>query len=110
MDAVCRHAVESGLDAPTQCRLVRLVARKTELDQTSVATLIRNLYPAAPVPADAVVAAVAGLGQAKGKPAPATQNALVRWLTTVYPILGDAGALSRLYGVLFGLLDMISLR
>jgi len=90
--------------------VVHIAARKTELDQTSVTTLIKNLYPAQRVAGDIVVTIVAALGQGKGKPSPGTQDSLVKWLALVHEILGDANVLSRLYGVLFGMLDMISIR
>ena len=86
------------------------MTQKTELDQSSTTALIKNLYPAQRVADGVVVAVVGALGQGKGKPSPASQNALVRWLITIYDILEDPKILSRLYGVLFGLLDMISLR
>lgn len=72
--------------------------------------LIKNLYPTHRVSVDAVVTVVGALGQGKGKPTPATQNNLVKWLITVHEVLEDPGILSRLYGVLFGMLDMISIR
>jgi len=89
---------------------VQIVSRKTELDQTSVTTLIKNLYPSQRVPANVVTTIVAGLGQGKGKPSPGTQNGLVKWLTIVREIVEDPTVLSRLYRVLFGMLDMISIR
>jgi centromere protein I len=83
---------------------------KTSLDQTTVTTLIRNLYPARRVPRDVVVTVVGALGQGKGKPSPGTQDGLVKWLITVHEIIEEPHVLSRLYGVLFGMLDMISIR
>ncbi|KAF3049884.1 hypothetical protein E8E11_002227 [Didymella keratinophila] len=110
VDAICRHAFADGLDEDALETVVRIAARKTELDQTSVTTLIKNLYPAQRVAGDIVVTIVAALGQGKGKPSPGTQDSLVKWLALVYEILEDANILSRLYGVLFGMLDMISIR
>jgi len=107
---VCRLAFSHGLDHPSLETLVRIVTQKTELDQSSTTALIKNLYPAQRVADGVVVKVVGALGQGKGKPSPASQNALVRWLVTVYEVLEDQKVLSRLYGVLFGLLDMISLR
>jgi centromere protein I len=89
---------------------VQLACVKTHLDQTSVTTLVKNLYPAQRVPADVVVTIVGALGQGKGKPSPGTQEGLVRWLTIVHEIVENPNILSRLYGVLFGMLDMISIR
>jgi centromere protein I len=90
--------------------LVHVASVKTELDQTSVTTLIKNLYPSQRVPADVVVTIVGALGQGKGKPTPATQNSFVKWLITVHEIIEDPTVLSRMYSVLFGLLDSISIR
>jgi centromere protein I len=83
---------------------------KTNLDQTSITTLVKNLYPARRVPLDVVVTVVGALGQGKGKPSPGTQDSFVKWLTTVHEIMESPSILSRLYGVLFGMLDMISIR
>ncbi|KAF2688950.1 Mis6-domain-containing protein [Lentithecium fluviatile CBS 122367] len=110
IDVICRHAFEDGLDDDTLRTVVHVASRKTELDQTSVTTLVKNLYPAQRVPADVVVTVVGALGQGKGKPSPGSQNGLVKWLAIVHEIIEDPNILSRLYGVLFGMLDMISIR
>ena len=110
VDAVCRTAFDQGLDEHSLRTVVRIVSRKSELDQTSVTDLVKNLYPAQRIPADVVVTVVGALGQGKGKPSLGTQNSLVKWLTIVHEIIEDSGVLSRLYGVLFGMLDMISIR
>ncbi|KAF1938471.1 Mis6-domain-containing protein [Clathrospora elynae] len=110
VDVICRHALNNGLDEDTLREVVQLVSVKTSLDQTTVTTLIRNLYPAHRVPGDVVVIVVGALGQGKGKPSPSTQDSFVKWLTTVHEIIENSGVLSRLYGVLFGMLDMISIR
>jgi centromere protein I len=89
---------------------VQLACVKTHLDQSSVTTLVKNLYPAQRVPADVVVTIVGALGQGKGKPSPGTQEGLVRWLTIIHEIVENTNVLSRLYGVLFSMLDMISIR
>jgi centromere protein I len=110
VDAVCRYAFEDGLDTECLRCVVRLVSRKTELDQTSVTNLIKNLFPAQRVPSDILVTLVGALGQGQGKPSPGTQHGLVQWLVTVHGIFEDPNLLSRLYNVLFGMLDMISIR
>jgi centromere protein I len=89
---------------------VQLVCVKTHLDQSSVTTLVKNLYPAQRVPADVVVTIVGALGQGKGKPSPGTQESLVKWLAIVHEIVENPNVLSRLYGVLFSTLDMMSIR
>ncbi|KAF2810585.1 Mis6-domain-containing protein [Mytilinidion resinicola] len=110
VDAICYHAFDAGLDAVSLDGIVDVVTRQTDLDQTSVTTLIKNLYPAQRVSADVAIRIVGSLGQARTKPTPASQVLLVKWLINTYGVLEDAKVLSRLYGVLFGMLDMISLR
>lgn len=110
IDTICQHAFADGLDEDALETVVHIAARKTELDQTSVTSLIKNLYPAQRVAGDVIVTVVAALGQGKGKPSPSTQDSLVKWLTSVHDVIEDANVLSRLYGVLFGMLDMISIR
>ncbi|KAL6708368.1 hypothetical protein ACN47E_003292 [Coniothyrium glycines] len=110
VDVICQHASEYGLDPNAVRDIVQLVSVKTSLDQTSVTTLLKNLYPSQRVPDDVVVTAVGALGQGKGRPSPGTQDSLVKWLTIVHEILENVNVLSRLYGVLFGMLNMISIR
>jgi hypothetical protein len=110
VDVICRYALEDGLDQDALRGVVQLASVKTLLDQTTITTLIKNLYPAQRVPEDVIITVVGALGQGKGKPSPGTQDSLVKWLTTVHEIIESPTVLSRLYGVLFGMLDMISIR
>jgi centromere protein I len=110
VDAICRHAFEEGLDEDALRTVVQTITRKTELDQTSVTTLVKNLFPAQRIPTDVVITVVGALGQGKGKPSPSSQDGLVKWLVIVHDIVAESNVLSRLYGVLFGMLDMISIR
>ncbi|KAF1829221.1 Mis6-domain-containing protein [Decorospora gaudefroyi] len=110
VDVICRYALEDGLGRDTLRDIVQLASVKTLLDQATITTLIKNLYPAQRVPADVIITIVGALGQGKGKPSPGTQDGLVKWLTTVHDIIEDSSVLSRLYSVLFGMLDMISIR
>jgi centromere protein I len=98
------------LDEDALRAVVHIITRKTNLDQTSVTTLVKNLFPAQRVPADVVVTVVGALGQGHGKPSPISQDGLVKWLVIVHEIMADPSVLSRLYGVLFGMLGMISIR
>lgn len=110
VDSICRHAFDHGLDQDALHQVTQIVSRKTNLDQTSVTNLIKNLYPAQPVSAGVITAVVGALGHGRGKPTPGTQNNLVKWLAIVHEVLEDPNVLSRLYGVLFSMLDMISIR
>ncbi|KAF2232091.1 Mis6-domain-containing protein [Viridothelium virens] len=110
VDAICSHAFNYGLNN-AQLRLVLdVITKQSELDQTSITSLIKNLYPGQKVQNEAVTIVVGCLGQAQGKPSPTTQASLIKWLITVYEFIEDPTIISRLYTVLFGLLDMISLR
>ena len=83
---------------------------RTELDQSSATTLLRNLYPQGKVANDAVLLAVGALGPGQARPPAATQAGLVRWLGAVQGVMAEPEFLVRVYGVLFNLLDMVSLR
>jgi centromere protein I len=107
---VAEHGHEHGFHAPELLRILRLVSARTELDQSSLTSLLRNLYPAEKVASDAVLLAVAGLGPGAEKPSAATQAGLVRWVVGVQGVLEEPEFLARVYGLLFNLLDMVSLR
>ncbi len=90
--------------------IISIITKRNHLDQTSITSLVNNLYPAGKVSSDAVFLVVGGLGQGVTKPSLPTQVSLLRWLIMVYEVLEDPETLSKLYGVLFNILDMISLR
>jgi centromere protein I len=81
-----------------------------ELDQGSLATLVKNLYPAIKVPDAVIVKVIGSLGHGRAKPSFSTQAALLKWLVMVYDVLENSTVLSRLYGILFNLLDTIAIR
>ncbi|EKG11189.1 Centromere protein Cenp-I [Macrophomina phaseolina MS6] len=110
VDAVCAHAYHHGLAREQLEAIVPLVTRRSHLDQTSVTNLIKNLYPAERVSSGIIVTIAAALGPGQTKPAAATQSALLKWIIAVIDVLEDATVLSKLYGVLFNLLDAMSLR
>ncbi|WEW61519.1 hypothetical protein PRK78_007009 [Emydomyces testavorans] len=103
-------AYESGIQASLLDRLTAILVKSKHLDQGTITTLIKNLYPPERVQSAIVVRIVCSLGPTKTKPSPATQNLLLRWLILVYDGLEDQSYLSKLYAVLFDNLDMISLR
>ena len=83
---------------------------RTELDQSSATALLRNLFPRSRVASDAVLLAVGALGPGPGRPPAATQAGLVRWVGAVQGVMAEPEFLAKVYGVLFNLLDMVSLR
>lgn len=110
VDEICEHAYQSGLSSDELNRLLKLFSVKSELDQTTVTTLIKNLYPAERVGSNSLVTVIGSLGNGQRKPSPATQGGLVRWLIAIHDVLEDPSLLSRLYGVIFNLLDMVTIR
>ncbi|PKY06800.1 Mis6 domain protein [Aspergillus campestris IBT 28561] len=107
---IASNAYESGIPQAALERLVKLLTQPNNLDQGTITTLLKNLYPVEGVPSKLVTQVVCCLGPSKNKPAPATQNQLLRWLILVYDFFDDRAHLSKLYAVLFNYLDMISLR
>ncbi|KAF4542898.1 Mis6 domain-containing protein [Lasiodiplodia theobromae] len=110
VDAVCSHAYQHGLSRDHLQSIVAIVTRRNHLDQTSLTNLIKNLYPADRVSSDIVLAIVGSLGHGQAKPSAATQAALLKWIIAVIDALQDATVLSKLYGVLFNMLDTMTLR
>jgi centromere protein I len=91
-------------------RLVDLVTLPSELDQASLGSLIRNLYPVSKVPNAVVIKIVGGLGHGRAKPSYSVQCALLKWLVMVYDVLENQRILSQLYSILFNLLDTVAVR
>lgn len=89
---------------------MKILSAKNSLDQGTITTLVKNLYPQERVASKNITQVVCCLGPSKNKPSPATQALLLRWLILAYDLLQDKTHLSKLYAVLFNHLDMISLR
>ncbi|RDW83876.1 Mis6 domain protein [Aspergillus mulundensis] len=107
---IAEFAYESGIPQAALERLLKLLTRPNHLDQGTITTLIKNLYPSERVTSKLITQVVCCLGPTKNKPSPATQALLLRWLILVHDFLDDRSHLSKLYAVLFNHLDMISLR
>ncbi|PWY80946.1 Mis6 domain protein [Aspergillus sclerotioniger CBS 115572] len=107
---IATGAYESGIPPPALERLLKLLTTHNALDQGTVTTLVKNLYPVERISSKIITQVVCCLGPAKTKPSAATQALLVRWLILVYDFIDDGSHLSKLYAVLFNYLDMISLR
>ncbi|KAJ5600393.1 hypothetical protein N7450_001460 [Penicillium hetheringtonii] len=107
---IASNAYENGLSPSALDRLLKVLCVKNSLDQGSVTSLVKNIYPRERVSSKLVTRVVCCLGPSKAKPSPATQALLVRWLIVVYDLLEEKGHLGKLYAVLFNYLDMISLR
>ncbi|KAK4451880.1 centromere protein I [Podospora aff. communis PSN243] len=91
-------------------RIVDLLAIRNHLDQSSLGSLVRNLYPARKVSDGVALSVVGALGHGQHKPSLALQSLLLRWLVMVYHLLEKTAILSQAYGVLFNLLDTAAIR
>ncbi|KAF3490643.1 Mis6 domain-containing protein [Arthroderma uncinatum] len=107
---IASTAYESGLGTKILGRILKVIVSSRHLDQSTVTSIVKNLYPSERVPSKIVTRVICVLGATKSKPSPATQNLLLRWLLLVYDSLADQAHLWRFYSILFDNLDMISLR
>ena len=110
VDRVCSKAYEDGLDQASLSHLIDIITVPNELDQRSMGSLIKNLYPATKIPDSDVIKVVNSLGHGQAKPSLASQGALLKWLVMVYDVLENRRILSKLYPILFNLLDTIAIR
>jgi len=110
VDTVCNHAFQFGLDSDSLDVLLELVTCQNYLDQTTTTTLIKNLFPAGAVNSKQVINVVGSFGQGQGKPSSSSQLALVKWLHMIYDVVENPSVFSQVYGVLFNLLDMVTIR
>lgn len=92
--------------------LIDLVIAPSHLDQASLNTIIRNLYPVGKVSEDVVLKIVGSLGLGELRPSLTLQSSLLQWIVQAYHVLDikAQAVLSRAYSVLFNLLDVSATR
>ena len=110
MDDLTSLVYEHGLLPDDLKELVDLITTPSHLDQASLASIIKNLYPIGKVADDIVLKVVGSLGHGQLKPSLAIQSQLLRWLILVYHALRSQVTLSQAYGVLFNLLETAAIR
>jgi centromere protein I len=110
VERICSRAYDDGLTNPSLDKLIDILTQPNELDQGTLGSLIKNLYPASKVPNAIIIKVVGSLGHGRAKPSYATQVALLKWLVMVYDVLENQKVLSHFYGILFNLLDTLSIR
>ncbi|TWU73851.1 hypothetical protein ED733_005491 [Metarhizium rileyi] len=103
-------AYEEGIVPVALDQLIDLVTIPNYLDQASLATIVRNLYPAERVSADVALRVVSALGHGALKAPLSLQAALLKWLVMVYQVLETPSVLAQAYSVLFNLLDTAAIR
>lgn len=107
---ISEYAYQNGLSALTLRQLLDTVTLPNHLSRANSINVIKSLYPANKVSSELVCLVVGSLGYGKSKPAGFIQSLLLKWIVVVYEVLEDASILSKLYGVLFNMLDLLSLR
>lgn len=110
IDIICKAAYNEGLSHKSLRALLKIVIKPGNLDNASGKRLLDHLYPSSAVPDDIVYTIVGALGQGNGKATLLMQFALTRWLVLVHDFVKHPALFTGLYGVLFNLLDMISIR
>lgn len=92
--------------------LINLIVSPTHLDQGSLNSIIKNLYPAGKVSEDVVLKIIGCLGLGEIRPSLTLQSALLNWVIQAYHVLETKAqaVLSRAYSVLFNLLDVSATR
>jgi centromere protein I len=110
VDQLCSAAAVNGLPSTALEHLLEIITTPSFLDQGTSLRIVKNLFPAEGVSKNAVVRVIGCLGHGESKPSLSTQEALLKWMVLIYDYLTDYKVLSRLYGVLFNYLDMVSLR
>lgn len=107
---IASDAYQTGIPPDTLESLINILTQPNALDQNTITTLAKNLYPLERIPSKLITKVVCCLGPNKSKPSTATQALLLRWLILVYDFLEDRNHLSKFYAVFFNFLDMLSLR
>lgn len=110
IEIICGYAYQSGLSILSLKATLEIVIRSKTLSQSNRTMLIKSLYPAGEVPSRLICTVAASLGQGKQKLSVSLQQSLLKWIILVYEVLEDPSVLSRLYSVLFDMLDVTSLR
>lgn len=103
-------AFDDGLSEASLDKLVDIVTLPNELDQASIANIIRNLYPAAQVSDDSLVKVIGSLGHGQSRAAFPVQSLLLKWLVMAHDSIRNPKILSHAYSFLFNLLDTIAIR
>lgn len=92
--------------------LIHMIVSPAQLDQGSLNSIIKNLYPAGKVSQDVILKIIGCLGLGEIKPSLTLQSSLLNWVIQVYHVLETKAqaVLSRAYSVLFNLLDVSATR
>ncbi len=110
VDQLASLAYDQGLLPTDLNELIDLVTTPNFLDQASLASIIRNLYPATSVGSELIIKVIGCLGHGKLKPSLTIQAALLKWLIMIQNVVENRDCFLQAYPVLFNLLDTAALR
>ncbi|KAF8427322.1 Mis6-domain-containing protein [Tirmania nivea] len=94
VDEFAQYSSLRGLPEDSVNVMIDILTTPSKLDQATLATIVKHLYPRSKVSENVVVKIAL----------------LLRWLVMIYDVLDGHTILSQLYGLLFNCLDLISLR
>lgn len=105
-------AYSQGVLPEELLQLIDLILSRSFLDQASLNSILKNLYPVDKISEDVALRIIGSLGLGELKPSLALQSSLLQWLIQVYHVLDTKAqaVLSRAYSVLFNLLDVSATR
>ncbi|RKF59519.1 Centromere protein I [Erysiphe neolycopersici] len=110
VDKITSVSYQNGLSALALDKLIDLIVLPNELDQSSRACLVRNLYPIDKVSNSVFFRIVASLGHGVTKAPYSTQVMLLKWLILTHDMVEDQTVFSQVYSILFNLLDTAAIR
>lgn len=90
--------------------IIDLITLPNELDQASIAALIKNLFPSSRVADKTTIKVIGALGHGQSRASFTVQTLLLKWLVMVYDVLESQKLVSQAYSFLFNLLDTIAIR
>lgn len=105
-------AYSQGVLAEELLQLLDLILSRSYLDQASLNSILKNLYPVDKVPENVILKIIGSLGLGELRPSLTLQSSLLQWVIQVYHVLDmkAQAVLSRAYSVLFNLLDVSATR
>lgn len=110
VETLASECYDKGLLPDALSDLIDLIIHPSHLDQASLNNLVRNLYPATSIDAHLIIKIVGCLGHGVLKPSLGIQAALLKWLIMTHHAIKDQDTLSKVYAVLFNLLDTAAIR
>lgn len=103
-------AYEDGLSPGAIDEIIDLITLPNELDQASIAALIKNLFPSSRVADKTAIKAIGALGHGQSRASFTVQTLLLKWLVMIHDVLESQKLVSQAYSFLFNLLDTIAIR